>query len=106
MIGGSKQTNMDAKPTEEIPYATATLSIALDTFLRNGIGLASAEEDFIANYGKDDPAALTEHLAKVVRRPAAGYLEGFQSAVTAIKINEAVNNSQKLAFKPEWYELS
>jgi len=106
MIGGSKQTNMDAKPTEEIPYATATLSIALDTFLRNAIGLTSAQEDFIANYGKDDPAALAEHLAKVGRRPAAGYLEGFQSAVTAIKINEAVNNSEKLGFKPEWYELS
>jgi len=41
----------------------------------------------------------------VARRPAAGYLEGFQSVVTAIKANEAVNNSERLVFKPEWYEL-
>jgi hypothetical protein len=44
-------------------------------------------------------------VAKVQRRPAAGYLEGFQTAVTAIKANEAVLTGQRITLKPEWYEL-
>jgi len=104
MIGSSKQANFDAK-AEEIPYVTSTLNAALETFLRNSIDLNAAEEGFIANYGKDDQEGLITDLAKVARRPAAGYLEGFQSVVTAIKANEAVNNSERLVFKPEWYEL-
>ena len=54
---------------------------------------------------KDDPEALLEHLSKVFRRPAAGYLEGFQAAITAIKANEAVLGGQKVEFKSEWYQL-
>jgi len=77
MIGSSKQTSFDAK-TEDIPYATTTLSAALDTFLRNAIGLNAAEEKFIEAYGKDDEEGLKAELAKAFRRPAAGYLEGFQ----------------------------
>jgi predicted dehydrogenase len=104
MIGSSKQATMDAK-TEEIPYVTSTCNAALETFLLNAIGLNSAEESFIAAYGKDDQEGLMGDLSKVARRPAAGYLEGFQSAVTAIKANEAVNKSEQMVFKPEWYEL-
>ena len=104
MVGSSKQDSFDAKP-DEIPYATATLTSALDTFMRNAIELNAQEEIYISNYGKDDVEGLMEHLAKVDRKAAPGYLEGFQSAVTAIKVNEAVNSSQKLSFKPEWYEL-
>ena len=104
MVGSSKQDSFDAKP-DEIPYATATLTSALDTFMRNAIELNAQEEIYISNYGKDDVEGLMEHLAKVDRKAAPGYLEAFQSAVTAIKVNEAINSSQKLTFKPEWYEL-
>jgi hypothetical protein len=41
----------------------------------------------------------------VQRRAAGGYLEGFQSAVTSIKANEAVLTGQRIVLKPEWYEL-
>ena len=48
---------------------------------------------------------LMEHLAKVPRRPAAGYLEGFQTVVTAVKANEAVWPGKRIELKPELYEL-
>ena len=44
-------------------------------------------------------------LAKVNRRKVAGYKEGFESVVTAVKANEAALQGQRLIFKPEWYEL-
>ena len=50
-------------------------------------------------------ARCLAQLAAVKRRPAAGYLEGFQSAVTAIKANEAAVAGQRLVYKPEWYQL-
>jgi len=104
MLGSSKQSSFEEKPSE-IPYVTATLSSALENFVRNAGKISTAEEDFKATVGDDDPNALIEHLAGVPREPAAGYLEGFQAAVTAIKANEAVLSGTRLAFKPEWYEL-
>ena len=49
---------------------------------------------------------LQEALAKVERRPAANYLEGFQAVVTAVKANEAILSGKRIELKPEWYELS
>ena len=66
----------------------------------------AAIEDFTSIYGADDLNALAEHLSKVHRPPAAGYLEGFQATVTAIKANEAITTGQRIVLKPEWYELS
>jgi len=103
-LGSSKQANFDQKAIE-VTYSSATLSSALDSFLRNAIGLSSEEQTFISSYGADDQQALLEHLSTVYRRPAAGYLEGFHSAVTEIKSNEAIVAGKRLDFKPEWYEL-
>src|SRR6266478_1651958 len=105
MLGSSKQSSFEEKPAE-ISYVTATLSSALENFLRNADKLSTAEVDFKATVGDDDPKALLEHLATVPKEPAAGYLEGFQATVTAIKANEAILSGTRLAFKPEWYELS
>jgi len=104
MLGSSKQSSFEEKPSE-IPHLTATLSSALENFVRNAGKLSAAEEDFKATVGDDDPKALGDHLATIPREPAAGYLDGFQAAVTAIKANEAVLSASRLAIKPEWYEL-
>ena len=66
----------------------------------------AAAEDYKSSYGADDVEGLMEHLAKVPRRAAAGYLEGFQAVVTAVKANEAILSSKRIELKPEWYELS
>src|SRR5436190_9852932 len=110
ILGGSKQTAMDAKADAEAAAKETPLFKALDAFVRNSIELNAAEENFINNYGKDDLEGLMSALAKVREdqighRPAAGYLEGFHAVVTALKANEAVLAGERLAFKPEWYEL-
>jgi predicted dehydrogenase len=103
MAGGSKQTSLDDNALKQQAMPTP-LEKGLEAFLRTANDLSSAEEDFIASYG-DDPAGLLEHLAKVKRERAAGYLEGFHAAVTAIKANEAIVSGQKVTFQKEWYEL-
>jgi hypothetical protein len=104
VANATKQTAITAKPAEE-PPAKPPLQSALEIFLRNVNELRTAIEDFVSVYGADDPAALAEHLAKVHRAPAAGYLEGYQATVTAIKANEAITSGQRIELKPEWYEL-
>jgi len=109
MIGGSKQATME-KAEAEVPFGTATLTSALESFLLNSADLTAAAQQFIADYGEDDQEGLMTTLAKVregqaSQRPAAGYLEGFRALVTAIKANEVILSGSKVVFQPEWYEL-
>ena len=66
--------------------------------------------------GKDGSVELTqqplyvalESFTKSIRsgdKPAAGALEGYQAAVTAIKANEAILSGSKVAFTPDMFEL-
>jgi predicted dehydrogenase len=108
VAGASKPPPTDAKgqPIVPDPLTTTPLFFALSNFLRNSAELDTRAENFKASYGTDDPDALLEDLAKLVRRPAAGYLEGFQATVTAVKANEAVLGKKRIELKPEWYELA
>jgi len=94
------------KPAQPDPFTGTPLFYALGNFLRNAADLGAAAEDYKSSYGADDVDGLMEHLAKVPRRAAAGYLEGFQAAVTAVKANEAILSAKRIELKPEWYELS
>jgi predicted dehydrogenase len=106
VAGATKQSALqDSKPGEE-PPAKPPLFFALENFLRNAQGLGAAIEDYTSIYGSDDAAGLKEHLAGFHRSPAAGYLEGYQATVTAIKANEAVMAGKRIELKPEWYELA
>src|SRR6266436_6267025 len=68
------------KVVEQSPFANTSLWHALDTFLKNSNDVIAAKEDFISTYGTDDLNALNEAVLKAqkVKRPAAGYLEGFE----------------------------
>ena len=105
VANATKLVAQGSKPAEE-PPAIPPLYSALEAFLRNANELGAAVEDFTSIYGSDDPKALAEHLAKIHRAPAAGYLEGYQATVTAIKANESIVTGQRIELKPEWYELS
>jgi predicted dehydrogenase len=90
---------------QESPYSNTPLFHALEVFLRNGIDV-SDKIDFATNaFGAEDTDSIATEVAKVQRRAAAGYLEGYQSAVTVIKANEALLTGQRIVLKPEWYEL-
>ncbi|MEI6391622.1 MAG: Gfo/Idh/MocA family oxidoreductase [Verrucomicrobiota bacterium] len=93
------------QPAQLDPFSNTPLSHALENFLRNAQDLNAATDDYKASYGADDVDGLVEHLAKIPRRAAASYLEGFQSVVTAVKANEAVTSGKRVELNPEWYEL-
>lgn len=39
------------------------------------------------------------------RRPFAGYQEGFEAVVSALKANEAILKNERLAYQDEWFEI-
>jgi predicted dehydrogenase len=90
---------------QESPYSNTPLFHSLQVFLRNGIDVTDKVEDATSLLGAEDTEGIAAEAAKVQRRAAAGYLEGFQSAVTAIKANESILTGQRIVLKPEWYEL-
>ena len=105
--GNSKPPPVDAQgqPIQPDPLTTTPLFSALGTFLRNAADLNRAAEDYKSSYGADDVEGMMEDLGKRRRLAAAGYLEGFQAAVTVVKANEAILTGKRIELKPEWYEL-
>ena len=101
-----KTTNEQGKPVEPDPFTNTPLYFALNNFLRNANEFSDSAEHYKTDYGADDVEGLMDFLAKTKRRPAAGYLEGFQAVVTAVKANEAILGSKRIELKPEWYDLS
>jgi predicted dehydrogenase len=106
--GASKSVPANAQQAQESPFANTPLFSALQIFLRNSADLSGAIEDAISSFGAEDTENIAAQVAKVKAqaRAAAGYVEGFQSAVTAIKANEAILSGQRIVLKPEWYQLS
>ena len=100
-----KPVNAQGQPIEPDPLATTPLFYALSNFLRNADELSAKAETYKTDYGADDVDGMMEFLGKVQLRPAAGYLEGFQAVVTAVKANEAILTAKRIELKPEWYEL-
>jgi len=107
VAGASKPPPVDEKgqPKQVDPLTTTPLFYALSNFLLNAAELTQAAEDYKASYGADDLDGMMEALGKTRRRASAGYLEGFQAAVTAVKANEAILTGKRIELKPEWYEL-
>jgi predicted dehydrogenase len=99
--------NAQGQPVQPDPLTSTPLFYALGNFLRNADELSAKAEDYKSSYGADDVDGLMDFLAKHPPvRPAAGYLEGFQALVTAVKANEAILTASRIELKPEWYELS
>jgi predicted dehydrogenase len=104
--GASKSVPTEGAAPED-PITTTPLFFALKNFLKNANDVSVAAKEYKESYGDADVDGLNEHLSKNVhRRPAAGYLEGLQATVTAIKANEAILGGQRIVLKPEWFELS
>jgi predicted dehydrogenase len=107
VAGASKsvQTHKVLAPGE-VPINTA-LSTSFRNFLMNVDDINKTVDSFIELYGKDyDPNDLNQTLAKLVRRPSAGFLEGYQATVTAVKAHEAVMGGKKVEISKELYELA
>jgi len=94
------------KPVEEAPYSSTPLHYALESFITNTGALAGGVEDFTASFG-NDAKALKDYLATLnkSRAPAAGYEQGFEATVLAIKANEAITNGKRIVLQNEWFEI-
>jgi hypothetical protein len=111
VAGASKPPPVDkqGQPLVPDPLTTTPLFYALSNFLLNADELTKAADNYKASYGEDDADGLMEEVgktAKKIRRAFAGYLEGFQATVTAVKANEAILTGKRIELKHEWYELS
>jgi len=93
-----------AAQAQESPYSNTPLFHSLQVFLRNAIDITDKLEFATNALGAEDKEGIAAEVARVPRRGAAGYLEGYQSVVTALKANEAILSGQRIVLKPEWYE--
>ncbi len=94
------------KPAEESPYANTPLFFALEAFLTNVNDVTTAVEDFKDTYGTDDKKKLAKHLATLKKQPAATWKEGLETAVIAIRANEALMARKRVTLGKELFELA
>ena len=107
VANASKLEALGDSAGDDAAAASNALAFALEAFLGNAGKVSSAVKDFKENFG-DDAEALKEYLADIhkTRLPAAGYQEGFESAVVAIKANEAILGKKRIEFQKEWFALA
>jgi len=107
VANATKLSAQGDKPAEEAPFTNTPLHHALETFIANSGTVGAAVDDFTANFG-EDAKALKEYLAKLAKDalPAAGYQDGYDATVIALKSNEAITKGEKVTFQKEWFELS
>ena len=105
MAGASKGVVPSSSGAEETPALSGPLFYALGNFVKNCNDYGNAITDYTENFG-DDLDGLLKHLGeKVHKRPAAGYLEGYQATVIAVKANEAVLAGKRVEIERDLYEL-
>ena len=85
-----------------------SLFYALEAFVVNADLTKTGVDDFTTNFGSDDEAALADYLKDLVKNqlPAAGWKEGYEATVTAIKAHEAVMKSGKVELPDELYNVA
>lgn len=102
-------TKLAKKPAKPGEAAAASdiptpLFSALDAFVSNANEIGAAVEDFKASYDINDNKALKEYLANIKRQPGAGYLEGLDATVIAIKANEAILKRTRIPLSKDLFE--
>ena len=105
VANASKATEAEAN-VEPPPFTSTPLAFALAAFLSNVNEVAGGVEDFTATYDAADKKALAKHIAGLKMAPDATWKEGLEAAVVAIKTNEAIVGSKRIAFEKEWFELA
>jgi len=106
VANATKLIAQGSKPVEDAPYTNTSLSYALESFIGNTGKMAASVEDFTGNFGENEQG-LKKYLAEVMkpRLPAAGYQEGFEATVVAIKANEAILKGQKIELPKEFFQI-
>ena len=105
VANATKLTAQGSNPTAV--FEDPPLRYALEAFIANSDAVGTGVEDFAASFNVNDTKALREYLTGLAKNlsPFAGYKEGLEATVTAIKANEAIVTKQKVIFKDEWFAL-
>jgi predicted dehydrogenase len=84
-----------------------SLFYALEAFVVNADLMKTGVDDFITNFGSDDEEALADYLKDILKNqlPAAGWKEGYEATVTAIKAHEATMKAGKVELSDELYNI-
>lgn len=98
----TKLAKEGAKPGES--DTPTPLFSAMEAFVGNVYEIGNAVEDFKESYDINDVASLKEYLANIKTLPAAGYQEGLDATVLAIKANEAILKGQKVNLTQDLFE--
>lgn len=96
-------------PVIDTQVATqGSLYYALEAFVVNADLIKTGVNDFTTNFGADDEEALGEYLKDIIKNqmPAAGWQEGYEATVTAIKAHEAVMKSTRVELSDELYNVA
>ena len=105
VANASKSVQQAPKPGET-EITNPILANALERFLKNASDVEIALSPETREAFKDDPDSLGELFSKVAKKAVAGYLEGYQATVLAIKANEAAMGRTRIEIKPELYKLT
>lgn len=97
------------KPVIDTQVATqGSLYYALEAFITNTDLTKTGVDEFTAAYGAGEESALADYLKDIFKNylPAAGWKEGYEATVTAIKAHEAVMKATKVAIPDELYNVA
>jgi predicted dehydrogenase len=106
----SKQTALSKDAAAAAPPVVEPIQYALQAFTANAGAIGGAVKDYEELFGADDTADYRANLADarklaLSKHPAAGWEEGLEATVLAVKANEAALLKQKLELKKELFDL-
>ena len=105
LVANATKSTVTAKQASDSAYPFSPLYYALENFTSNIGVITAATEDFISSFGDSDPQALADHLAERKKKHAAGWQEGYEATVLAIKANEAILKKQRIVLEPALFEI-
>ncbi len=103
-LSADASKSVQAGKAEVSPYQDSTLHWALKSFLKNSDIVETGVKNFHDLYG-DDAEGLKDNMDKLPKAHAAGYKEGFEATVLAIKANEAVVGGKTIKLTPELFAI-
>jgi predicted dehydrogenase len=96
-------------PVIDTQVATqGSLYYALEAFLTNADLTKTGVDEFIATYGEGEESALTDYLKDIFKNylPAAGWKEGYEATVIAVKAHEAIMKGAKIQIPDELFNIA
>ncbi len=111
VANASKQTALTDKPAAgNAPTVIEPLQYALQAFTANICEIGGAVKTYADDFGEADTPEFRANVADARKRalsqyPAAGWEEGLEATVLALKANEAALKKQKIELKNEFFDL-